>query len=188
MPSALDAFVVTFSDPARLLAAGEPDPRGRHASEVLGEPVIAGLLRALRTMPASTPAVVFRVPRSTLCDDGGAALLAGWRRWCETRRQINRDEVRSIRRIGRYALAVCLVLLAGALLLASLLSSEDPAAAFYGIRAVLSEGAVIAGWVVLWRPLEMILFDPMPQADQNRQLSRLLRMDWRIEPIDDASP
>lgn len=41
------------------------------------------------------------------------------------------------------------------------------------LRQVLREGLVIIGWVAMWRPLELLLYDWWPQVHQRRQLRRL---------------
>lgn len=41
------------------------------------------------------------------------------------------------------------------------------------LRQVLREGLVIIGWVAMWRPLELLLYDWWPLSHQRRQLRRL---------------
>ena len=41
------------------------------------------------------------------------------------------------------------------------------------LRQVLREGLVIIGWVAMWRPIELLLYDWWPQLHQRRQLRRL---------------
>jgi len=42
------------------------------------------------------------------------------------------------------------------------------------VRGILREGLVITGWVAMWRPLEVLLYDWWPFVDQRRQISRML--------------
>ncbi len=42
------------------------------------------------------------------------------------------------------------------------------------MRDILREGLVITGWVAMWRPLEVLLYDWRPLVDERRQVQRLL--------------
>ena len=42
------------------------------------------------------------------------------------------------------------------------------------LREILREGLVITGWVAMWRPLEVLLYDWRPLLDERRQVQRLL--------------
>ena len=42
------------------------------------------------------------------------------------------------------------------------------------LREILREGLVITGWVALWRPLEVLLYDWWPLIDERRQVRRIL--------------
>jgi hypothetical protein len=75
------------------------------------------------------------------------------------------------RRTGQIALVLALVLLSGLLSLSRLVESTVPG--FFG--AVLKEGLVIAGWVVLWRPVEILLFDWIPERHQRLVVDKLLQ-------------
>jgi hypothetical protein len=68
------------------------------------------------------------------------------------------------------SLAVGLVVLVVFLSLAGFVVTFPPAPA----REILREGFVITGWVAMWRPLEILLYDWWPMVDQRRQVSRLL--------------
>lgn len=41
-------------------------------------------------------------------------------------------------------------------------------------REILREGLVITGWVAMWRPLEVLLYDWWPMVDERRLITRLL--------------
>jgi hypothetical protein len=41
-------------------------------------------------------------------------------------------------------------------------------------REILREGFVITGWVAMWRPLDVLLYDWWPLVDERRQIARLL--------------
>ena len=42
------------------------------------------------------------------------------------------------------------------------------------LREILREGLVIIGWVAMWRPLEVLLYDWWPIVDECRHIVRIL--------------
>lgn len=50
-----------------------------------------------------------------------------------------------------------------------------------GFAALLQEGLLIGGWVAMWRPLEVFLYDWWPILGEVRLLDRLSQMPVRIE-------
>ena len=107
------------------------------------------------------------------------------RRYFATRAEIKRREFGQLMRRGRLSLGVGLVFLASCLLLAQFIARLAPGAAF----GIVNEGLTIGGWVAMWRPLEIYLYDWWPLFEDRRQLERLARMHVRIllaEPA--ASP
>ncbi|MFZ1056910.1 MAG: hypothetical protein WAN79_14650, partial [Opitutaceae bacterium] len=49
------------------------------------------------------------------------------------------------------------------------------------VSDIVKEGLTIAGWVAMWRPLEIYLYDWWPLFEERRRLERLARMQVRIE-------
>jgi hypothetical protein len=94
-----------------------------------------------------------------------------------------------MRIVALRTLAACLGLLAVAFLAASTLQSE---AIFTGepgpLRKLASEAIVIAGWVVMWRPFESLIFDPLEPKRESRMIRRLLALTWRVELRDGQAP
>ncbi len=78
--------------------------------------------------------------------------------------------VRDLLRRGRRFLAVgagALVLMLSAAQLTALLPKGP-------ITTVLHEGLVITGWVAMWRPLELLLYDWWPHVEQRRVVDNIL--------------
>jgi len=72
------------------------------------------------------------------------------------------------KRVYWRVLAVGLLVLAASLLLRSLLDANGN-----GLGQIVAEGLLILGWVALWRPLEVVLFESWEQREQRRVLERL---------------
>jgi hypothetical protein len=78
--------------------------------------------------------------------------------------------VRQRRRLGQITLVAGLAMLALFLTLAELATML----ANLHVRQILREGLVIIGWVAIWRPLEVLLYDWWPLSQKRRLLQRIL--------------
>jgi len=74
------------------------------------------------------------------------------------------------RRTGQIALVVALVIITGLLALAQLVSSIVPGELGVGLH----EGLVISCWVIMWRPVEVLIYDGIPWRRERRVMRRLL--------------
>ena len=83
--------------------------------------------------------------------------------------QIERRLREHLRR-GQLILGVGLTALVVFLTLAELASALPLGHA----REILREGLVITGWVAMWRPLEVLLYDWWPLIDERQQVRRML--------------
>ena len=89
-----------------------------------------------------------------------------------------RRERRRRRRTGQAALSLAVVLVFVLLSLAQLVGNLVPGTLGIGLR----EGLVISSWVVMWRPIEVLIYDWIPVRRERRVLSKLLEasIDVRI--------
>jgi len=98
-------------------------------------------------------------------------------RFCHTEREEARSSIQLTRRRGRQALWVGLPAL-GLCLAASGLSSSLLGGGALG--NLLSNSFVIAGWVAMWRPAELLLYDWWPQHHRTKLLGQLSQMQIRL--------
>jgi hypothetical protein len=98
------------------------------------------------------------------------------RRYFTTRAAIKRLEFGQMMRRGRLSLVVGSVFLASCLLLGQLVASSGAGA----VAAIVREGLTIAGWVAMWRPLEIYLYDWWPLFEERRRLDLLAKIHVRI--------
>jgi hypothetical protein len=153
----------------------------------LGDPGVVRLLRSLHASPESETLVLRIGGAGPAHAEARAKVEPRLRVWARCRIAANRLEIRTALRAGARASAGCLCLLATAMACAWALQSESVGGPPGPLRSVLAESLVIAGWVAMWRPLEMLLFDPVRYRVENRLLRRLLRMSWRVEAANDPS-
>jgi hypothetical protein len=98
------------------------------------------------------------------------------RRYFTSRAAIKRLEFGQLMRRGRLSLIVGSVFLATCLALGQLVSRSGAGP----IADFIREGLSIAGWVALWRPLEIYLYDWWPLFEERRRLDLLARIRVRI--------
>jgi hypothetical protein len=110
--------------------------------------------------------------------DRAAGVEGAVRRYFASRAEIKRREFRQLMRRGRLSLTVGLAFLAGCLLLSELVARIGHDAA----TDIAGTSLTIVGWVAMWRPLEIYLYDWWPLRDELRLLERLARMPVQLVP------
>jgi hypothetical protein len=85
------------------------------------------------------------------------------------KRELVQGELRQLLRIGRASLGIGLCFVATCLLLAEAVSSvvEGPAA------RIVKESLTIIGWVAMWRPVQIFLYDWWPLKGRIRMFENL---------------
>ncbi len=118
-------------------------------------------------------------------DEGTAALLRdAVHEYFERRAALRRRDLRQLFRTGRLSLLIGLVFLAGAIALAQWLGSLIE---HEGYAWLVSESLIIGGWVALWRPMEIFLYDWWPIRADARLFDRLAAMPVTLRGADAAS-
>jgi hypothetical protein len=93
------------------------------------------------------------------------------------RAESTRRRLRQLFRVGRISLVIGLAFLALVIAVGEYLSLRIDRES-YGY--LVKESLVIAGWVALWRPLEIFLYDWWPIRAEARLLDRLSEMSVRV--------
>ena len=94
-----------------------------------------------------------------------------------SRAEITHRELRLLLRRGRTSLIIGLLFLAGCFGLAEVAVPRAPLAYW---NEFLKTGLQIVGWVAMWRPLEIFLYEWWPIRSDQRLLERLARMKVRL--------
>lgn len=95
-----------------------------------------------------------------------------------SRALMKRREFQQLLRRGHMSLSIGLIFLTACLLASGLAGKLGHASA----AVIMHEGLLIAGWVAMWRPLEIYLYDWWPLRQEWRTLQRLSRMHVRLVP------
>jgi hypothetical protein len=89
----------------------------------------------------------------------------------------SRRTLRDLFRRGRISLLIALAFLGVSLAAGDFIGKVSES----GFAALFREGLLIGGWVAMWRPLEVFLYDWWPILGEIRLFERLSRMAVRIE-------
>jgi hypothetical protein len=109
-------------------------------------------------------------------DDRAAGVEDAVRHYFAARATIKRLEFSELMRRGRLSLLVGSAFLASCLLLGQATSRLGSSA----IADFIREGLMIFGWVAMWRPLEIYLYDWWPLLEERRRFEQLAQIKVRI--------
>jgi hypothetical protein len=99
-------------------------------------------------------------------------------RYFEYRGQQEQRRLSELWRIGRFSLLVGLAFLAVCFTAANLLGEDNGGQ--HPMLKLFRESLIIVGWVALWRPLEIFLYDWWPIARHRSLYRRLAKADVRL--------
>ena len=121
--------------------------------------------------------LVVRLSRETATPEANDLLRDAVRSYFRQRADATRLKLRQLFRVGRISLLIGLVFLAFVIVVGEYLTLRIDKES-YGY--LVKESLIIAGWVALWRPLEIFLYDWWPIRAEAKLLDRLSEMDVRV--------
>ena len=116
---------------------------------------------------------------------GNAILREAMSEYFAQRAIATRRNLRDLFRRGRISLAIALAFLATSIVIG------DAIAAYFResrLAEVIREGFLIGGWVAMWRPIEVFLYDWWPIRAEARLFDRLSKMPVRIDSDTKLAP
>ena len=131
-----------------------------------------------RELPRDAPlALLVHLQRAGSREDEAAVLGGAIHEYFRQRALDSRRRLRELFRRGRISLVIALAFLGAAM------AASDVIGALTQSRfaAVVSEGLLIGGWVAMWRPLEVFLYDWWPVRADVRLAERLSAMPVDID-------
>lgn len=123
-------------------------------------------------------ALVVHLDRQASTEDAAAILKDAVREFFKQRALGTRRRLRLLFKVGRRSLWIGLVVVAASVLVGDLLAAVLESR--FGV--VLRESLLIGGWVAMWRPIEIFLYEWWPIRAEARLYDRLSSMPVRIEP------
>src|SRR3954466_15745311 len=89
-------------------------------------------------------------------------------------------ELKALLRRGRLSLLIGIVFLTACMLLADVLT---PLFHSQRLQEVIREGFTVGGWVSMWRPMEIFLYNWWPIVRERRLFERLSRMPVQVRIV-----
>ena len=123
-----------------------------------------------RELPRGAPiSIVVHLPPEEALTSEAAGLPDAIRGYFTLRARALSAELSELFRVGRVSLAIGIIVLALCLGIAGLIAEPR----LESLGSLAAEGLLILGWVALWRPMEIFLYDWWPIAGQRRLYRRL---------------
>jgi len=139
-----------------------------------------------KDLPHDAPlALVVELDRPAGLPDEAAVLREAIHEFFRQRAETYRRHLRELFRRGRTSLLIGLTVLAAAIALGDFLANLMKTSR---IGEIVRESLTIGGWVSMWRPLEVFLYDWWPIRNEARLSDRLAAMPVRIRYMNAKSP
>jgi hypothetical protein len=176
LPERCQVIEIRVAELRQLFNAIDPSPFRQRDLDPRAEEFIVDWARDL---PMDKPwALVVHLDRPAGRPGEAAALREAIHEYFGQRVVASRRKLRELFRRGRISLVIALAFLTASI------AVGDAVAGYLGdgrLGEVIREGFLIGGWVAMWRPLEVFLYDWWPIRAEGRLLQRLSTMPVRIE-------
>ncbi|HEX7025321.1 MAG TPA: hypothetical protein VF187_10935, partial [Gemmatimonadales bacterium] len=137
-------------------------------------------------IPASVPVgLMVHVERPAGAPDEADHLRSAVHQFFARKAETARRRLRELFGRGRISLLIGLAFLGASSVLANALSAAVDG---NDLARILRESLLIGGWVAMWRPLEVFLYDWWPIRAQARRYDRLAGMPVRIQYATEGKP
>jgi hypothetical protein len=167
----------------QLFDAIDPSPFRERDLDPKAEEFIVGWAKDLPHN--ASLALVVDLDREAGLPDESAVLRDAIHQFFSHRAEAYRRRLRELFRVGRSSLVIGLVALAAAISLGNFLATLLTGSRIGGI---VRESFTIGGWVSMWRPLEVFLYDWWPIRNEARLSDRLAVMPIRIRYANATGP
>lgn len=168
---------VHVSDLKQLFNPFDPTPFKGRDLDPQAEEFIVGWARDLH---GDAPlGLLVHADREAASDDATEIVKGAVRDHFKRRAETTRQRLRQLFRLGRRSLLIGLMFLGTCVVLGDLLETGLPQNRLAGI---LGESLLIGGWVAMWRPIEIFLYDWWPIRAEAVLSDRLSAMTVRVMP------
>lgn len=169
---------VHVSDLKQLFDSLDPTPFQERDLDPQAEKFILGWAREVRgKVPLG---LLVHVDQKAASDDAEAMVHTAVRDHFKRRGETMRQKLRELFRLGRRSLLIGLAFLATCIVLGDAIQTWRPDSGFVGI---VRESLLIGGWVAMWKPIEVFLYDWWPIRAEAVLSDRLSAMVVRVTPV-----
>ncbi len=183
IPPKCQAIEVRVAELRQLFNAIDPSPFRERDLDPRAEEFIVDWSRDLPHDAAL--ALVVHLERAPGRADEAVALREAIHEFFAQRAAGSRRNLRKLFRRGRISLAIGLAFVAASVAIGDALASYFQESR---LAEILRESLLIGGWVAMWRPLEVFLYDWWPIREEARLYDRLSAMPVKLGYSLEASP
>jgi hypothetical protein len=183
LPPKCAVIEVHVAELKQLFNSIDPSPFRNRDLDPKAEEFIVGWAKDMRR--EAPLALVVDLDRPAGLPDEAVVLRDAIHEFFHQRAQAFRQRLRDLFRVGRTSLLIGLIALAAAIALGDFLASLMKGTR---IGEIVRESLTIGGWVSMWRPLEIFLYDWWPLLREARLCDRLAAMPVRIRYMDTVAP
>lgn len=177
LPAGCALIEVHVGELTQLFNSLDPTPFHERDLDPRAEEFIAGWASELHTdVPLC---LVVHVDRHVASQAEVAVLRDAVREFFKQRAVVTRRRLRQLLQVGRTSLLIGVAALAVSIVIGDLAATFVISGRFGGI---VRESLLIGGWVAMWRPLEVFLYDWWPVRAEARRFDRLSDMTIRVVP------
>lgn len=180
LPPRCSVIEVHVSELKRLFNAIDPSPFRERDLDPKAEEFIVGWAKDLPT--DAQLALLVHLDRPAGLPEEGAALRDAVHEYFRQQAAATRRRLRQLFRRGRTSLLIGIVFLAALIGLADLIAEHVSSK----VAEVVRESLLIGGWVAMWKPLEIFLYDWWPVRREARVYDRLATMPVQIRYMTDS--
>ena len=131
------------------------------------------ILSWVREFPLDEPVVLVVHLNEFPADQNPQSVIEqGVHHYFAYRARLNRMEFRRLLKDGRQSLLIGIVFLASCLMASHAIGGENSGT----FRSIARESLTIAGWVAMWRPMQIYLYDWWPLRQRGKLYVKLSRM------------
>jgi hypothetical protein len=175
IPSNAGVIEVHVRELSQLFNSMDPSPFLDKDLDVDAEEFITGWAREI---PREKPlALLVHLDQPVVPSREGPYVRDAVHSYFNHRAEMTGQQLRELLRVGRTSLVIGLAFLATCLLIGDWITKLLPDGQ---IAQIAREGLTIAGWVAMWRPMEIFLYSWWPILRERRTYDRLSQMPVRI--------
>jgi hypothetical protein len=179
-----DTVDLVLSDPHNMFQTPEVDPFLGENIEASGIDQLIDTMNARPGRAKSISTIAIYLPGAMIEPELPARMKTAISNYCNAQIRLAAQKKREIWLEGRKALRIGLIF--WAICLALSLAFEELVFKGNALGRLFGEGFIIAGWVGLWRPAELLLYDWRPYSREIRRYEEIKRMSVKILPRQSA--
>lgn len=169
-------ITIELSNIKHLFKEPEFDPFVERSNSISGIEQIISELKPT-SLKSKVRTTIF-LPQNQLSDNLERSTAKALQYYCSVRIEQTTNDLASLRGQGIRALKRGLLFLALCLLLSTLFDGLNNLPGL--VRRFLSEGCLIAGWVSLWHPIELLLYEWGPYRRQQQIYQLIKEMELKV--------